>query len=200
MSRLVRLDPASYRRTPWKNGGGVTVDIAAAYAPGAPAGGWDGIVWRLGRTQIAAPGPFSDLPGLDRILTVTGGRGLLLDVAGAPSIDVREPLRPVRFAGEWAITSRLTAGPVEVLNLIADRRRAAIDVAIVRAPTAIDLPAGIHVLYAIAASAVALAGEPIALAADHAVKLDADAQARIDIEGCVALASVMLTVSSRSAP
>jgi len=25
---IALLDPASYRRTPWKNGGGVTIDIA----------------------------------------------------------------------------------------------------------------------------------------------------------------------------
>ena len=28
---ITRLDPATYRRTPWKNGGGVAVDIADAY-------------------------------------------------------------------------------------------------------------------------------------------------------------------------
>jgi len=32
---IMRLDPAAYRRTPWKNGGGITIDIADAYAPGA---------------------------------------------------------------------------------------------------------------------------------------------------------------------
>ena len=52
-----------------------------------------------------------------------GGRGLVLDIEGGAALDVREPFRPVRFRGEDRITSRLEAGPVEVLNLIADRDR-----------------------------------------------------------------------------
>jgi environmental stress-induced protein Ves len=53
----IRLGPADYRRTPWKNGGGVTIDIAGAFAPGAEPGGWSGMIWRLGRTRIEHP-PF----------------------------------------------------------------------------------------------------------------------------------------------
>ena len=43
---ITRLDPKTYRRTPWKNGGGVTVDIADAYAAGAERGAWSGMLWR----------------------------------------------------------------------------------------------------------------------------------------------------------
>ena len=55
---MTQLDPAAYRRTPWKNGGGVTVDIADAYMPGGEPGSWSGMLWRLGRTEIVVPGPF----------------------------------------------------------------------------------------------------------------------------------------------
>jgi len=129
MTDPIKLDPRAYRRTPWKNGGGVAVDIADAYAPGAQAGSWSGMLWRLGRTEIVEGGPFSDLSGYDRILTVIGGRGLVLQIEGGAALDVREPYRPVRFRGEDRIVSRLETGPVAVLNLIADRRHA-IDVAI----------------------------------------------------------------------
>jgi uncharacterized protein len=46
---ITPLDPAGYRRTPWKNGGGVTVDIAEHED-----------AWRFGRTPITTAGPFSD--------------------------------------------------------------------------------------------------------------------------------------------
>jgi len=144
MADVVRLDPHAYRRTPWKNGGGVTVDIADAYMPGAEPGSWSGMLWRLGRTEIVAPGPFSDLSGYDRILTVIGGRGLVLDIEGGAALDVREPYRPVRFRGEDRIVSRLEAGPVAVLNLIADRRHH-IDVAVLSGTDAraVDAPISI---------------------------------------------------------
>jgi environmental stress-induced protein Ves len=125
--RFDLLDPARYRRTPWKNGGGMTIDIAGAYRPGADPAGWEGMIWRFGRTRIERPGPFSDLSGCDRILAVVEGSGLMLHPRGREPLDVRTPFTPVRFPGEWQITSGLTHGPVGVINLIADRTLCAID-------------------------------------------------------------------------
>ena len=193
---VTRLDPETYRRTPWKNGGGVTVDIADAYAAGVEAGGWSGMLWRFGHTRIAAPGPFSDLAGYDRILTVIGGRGLLLDLAGGATLDVREPLRPVRFRGEDRIVSRLEAGPVAVLNLLADRARYAIDVAILRGGEARALDHAVNIAYALENSSVAVDGAVHALADDDALRVEG-AQSRLAVKrGRVALAMI----SSRSAP
>jgi environmental stress-induced protein Ves len=64
---ITPLDPAGYRRTPWKNGGGVTVDIAEHED-----------AWRFGRTPITTSGPFSDYSGFDRAQVLVAGRGLVL--------------------------------------------------------------------------------------------------------------------------
>jgi environmental stress-induced protein Ves len=194
MQTITRLDPAAYRRTPWKNGGGVTIDIADAYAPGATAGGWSGMLWRLGRTRIVAPGPFSDLTGYDRILTVIGGRGLVLEIAGGAALDVREPFRPVRFAGEDRITSRLEAGPVAVFNLMSDRKHA-IDVAVLSGQDTHALGAAINIIYAIEDSEVVVGGQAFALKVDEALRSDERGELTMR-SGRVALS----TVSSRSAP
>ena len=85
---IARLDPGRYLRTPWKNGGGVSIDIAS-----------DGEVWRFGRTPITAAGPFSDYTGFDRMQVLVAGGGLVLETPDG-EIDVRRPFRPVRFAGE----------------------------------------------------------------------------------------------------
>jgi environmental stress-induced protein Ves len=189
-----RLDPAAYRRTPWKNGGGITIDIADAYAPGAAAGSWNGMLWRLGRTQIVEPGPFSDLSGYDRILTVIGGRGLVLEIAAGQALDVREPFRPVRFTGEDRITSRLEGGPVAVLNLMSDRRHA-IDVTILSGRDTRTLDAAINIVYAIEDSEVVVGGEAFALRVDEALRTDEAGQLAVR-SGRVALS----IISSRSAP
>jgi environmental stress-induced protein Ves len=191
---ITRLDPAAYRRTPWKNGGGITIDIADSYATGAVPGGWSGMLWRLGRTRIIEPGPFSDLSGYDRILTVIGGRGLVLEIAGGPALDVREPFRPVRFAGEDRITSRLEAGPVAVLNLMADRRHA-IDVTIMSGNDTRRLDAAINIVYAIEDSEIAVGGQTFSLTADEAVRSDQGGTLTMR-SGRVALS----TISSRSVP
>jgi environmental stress-induced protein Ves len=189
MTHASRLDPSAYRRTPWKNGGGVTIDIADAYAPGAEPGGWNGMLWRLGRTRIVEPGPFSDLSGYDRILTVIGGRGLVLEVEGGVPLDARAPFRPVRFRGEDRITSRLEAGPVAVLNLIADRKRT-IDVAILSEAEARPLNAAINIAYAIEGSVIALGDEVFSLGADEALRIDPAGGTVTVRSGRVALASI----------
>ena len=191
---ITRLDPAAYRRTPWKNGGGVTIDIADACAPGATAGSWSGMLWRLGRTRIVEPGPFSDLTGYDRILTVIGGRGLVLEIAGDGALDVREPFRPVRFAGEDRITSRLEGGPVAVFNLMSDRKHA-IDVTIMNGQDTRKLGAAINIIYAIEDSEVVVGGQAFALKADEALRSDEGGELTMR-SGRVALS----TISSRSAP
>ena len=93
MNRLIQY--ASLRPTPWKNGGGVTTELAMS-PPGAGLGDFD---WRVSLASIAEDGPFSQFPGVDRTLVMVAGDGVLLDfgderVVLSPS----EPL--VEFAGE----------------------------------------------------------------------------------------------------
>lgn len=101
--------------TPWKNGGGVTREIAA-WPPGA---GLDAFDWRISLADVAADGPFSAFPGVDRVLTVIAGDGLVLEIEGRP---VRlEPSAPLAFPGEAAVAARLTAGPIRDLNVMVRR-------------------------------------------------------------------------------
>ena len=171
--QLTALDPAGYRHMPWKNGGGVTVDIAVAMLPGFAAGSWEGIVWRFSRTAIVTPGAFSDLSGYDRELALVSGAGLVLETT-AGEIDVRQPFKPVRFAGETSIISRLEAGPVEVVNLIGDRTRVSIDLSCLADGAEIAYPAGVHIVYAATGSCeLSINGETCAVAAGHAMRIDA---------------------------
>lgn len=186
------LHPDGYRRTPWKNGGGVSIDIAGAARPGAEPDGWGGMLWRFARTRIATPAPFSDLSGYDRIIAVVAGRGLVLDAGAHGILDVREPFRPVRFPGEWAITSALEDGAVEVVNLIGDRAAVALDLRFLQGPASLDLAPGEHVVYApTGLAALISAGEPVSIAADHSVHVRAPDPCRLDaVAGLVVVASI----------
>jgi len=173
---ITLLDPAGYRRTPWKNGGGVTVDIAE-----------HGDAWRFGRTPITAPGPFSDYTGFDRAQVLVAGRGLVLQTPDG-EIDVRMPLKPVTFAGETPIVSRLEAGPIEVVNLIGNRASVRIDLQVLQAGAAMGRSAGTHIVYA-AQGPAALAIEGVAhrLAANHALRLEVASPTMIACTGGVVL-------------
>jgi environmental stress-induced protein Ves len=158
---ITPLEPAQYRRTPWKNGGGTTVDIAE-----------QGEIWRFGRTPITQPGPFSDYSGFDRVQVLVAGRGLVLETPDG-EIDVRIPFKPVRFAGETPITSRLEAGPVEVVNLIGKRAAVRIALVVLHPGDRRTLEAGTHVAYAPTDAALEIDGKHHRLPADHALRLDA---------------------------
>lgn len=166
------LDPAGYRHMPWKNGGGVTIDIAVAMLPGFAPGGWEGIVWRFSRTAIVTPAAFSDLSGFDRQLVLVDGQGLVLE-SPAGEIDVRKPFRPVRFAGETSIVSRLEAGPVEVVNLLGDRSRVSIDLFCLSDGATHTCPAGVHIIHAATAGCeLSIDGKPCQIAAGHSLRID----------------------------
>ena len=174
--QITALDPASYRHMPWKNGGGVTIDIAVSMLPGFAAGGWEGIVWRFSRTAIVTPGAFSDLSGYERELALVAGEGLVLETPDG-EIDVRQAFSPVRFAGETGIVSRLEAGPVEVVNLIGERSRVSIDLNCLAGGATIACPTGAHIIYAATSSCeLSINGNACEIAAGHAVRIDAGEQ------------------------
>jgi hypothetical protein len=177
---ITSLDPAGYRRTPWKNGGGITIDIAEQDA------------WRFGRTPITTPGPFSDYSGFDRAQVLVAGRGLVLETPDG-EIDVRTPFKPVAFAGETPIVSRLEAGAVEVVNLIGDRTRVRIDLQVLRAGASIGRSAGTHLVYAVDGPAsVQIDSKTHPLAADHTLRVDMASPTMIACtEGLVLVGSIL---------
>lgn len=107
---------SAFTTVPWKNGGGITHEVAKAEADGR-------LLWRLSLAEVASEGPFSLFPGLARILTVIEGAGMdLLSPAGA----VVHPLPllvPVGFSGDEALSGRLRDGPCLDFNLIYDPQR-----------------------------------------------------------------------------
>jgi len=174
------LDPEQYVRTPWKNGGGVTVDIA-----------FQDDVWRFSRTPITVPGPFSDYAGFDRLQVLVAGTGLVLQTPGG-EIDVRRPFKPVRFPGETPIVSRLEAGPVEVVNLLGDRSRVRLGLAVLDTGQTLRLGPGVHIAYCPAGRArIRLGHEERVLEADGGLRIeDADGMAATCVAGLIVMGSV----------
>lgn len=126
---------------PWKNGGGVTREIAV-HPEGA---GLDGFVWRLSMAEVAADGPFSAFGGIDRTLTVIEGAGLALDFGGGT---VALPLgQPLPFPGEAPVVARLAHGPITDLNVMT--RRGAARHVVARLDPGDPVPAGTTALVAL---------------------------------------------------
>jgi environmental stress-induced protein Ves len=102
---------------PWKNGGGVTTEIAA-FPPGS---GIDDFAWRVSIADVEADGPFSSFPGVDRTIALVSGRGMRL---ASPSFGVRviaEAFQPFAFRGEDAVHCTPLDGPIRDFNLMTRR-------------------------------------------------------------------------------
>ncbi|MFI6435756.1 HutD family protein [Streptomyces sp. NPDC050759] len=122
---------SEYRSVPWKNGGGRTREVASGtvQAPPASAETADGFDWRVSVADVDAGGSFSAFPGIDRVITVVEGEGMVLTVDGAPH--AVGPLSPFAFSGDAATDCRPTAGAVRTMNVMTRRSRAAATVRIV---------------------------------------------------------------------
>ena len=97
-------------QVPWKNGGGVTREIAREEEG-------DEIVWRLSIADVASEGSFSAFLGLQRILTVIEGAGMVLDRPNEPPI-AANLFEPVSFSGDEPINGLLPNGPCRDFNVI----------------------------------------------------------------------------------
>ncbi|HEY8702649.1 MAG TPA: HutD family protein [Arthrobacter sp.] len=105
---------AQLRSQPWRNGGGVTRELAShPEAASAQDGAWD---WRVSIADVTKAGDFSAFPGMERVLTVIDGELLLLTVDGAEH--PLEKYRPFRFPGDANTHGALPTGDIRDLNVI----------------------------------------------------------------------------------
>jgi len=102
---------------PWRNGGGVTRELARHPADGA-------FEWRMSVAEVSADGPFSAFAGHDRIIALLTGAGMDLEfVSEGTSVSLRPPFGTYRFPGEAEVHATLPDGPTTDLNLMWCRDR-----------------------------------------------------------------------------
>ncbi|MGE0279163.1 MAG: HutD family protein [Rhizobiaceae bacterium] len=113
--RLIRSK--QYRRQPWKNGGGETIEIAVS-----PAGaGIDDFDWRVSMARVEADGPFSAFANIDRTLTMLEGEGIELTLEGQAPVRIES--EPHAFPGDVETHAKLLDGPIADLNVMTRRGR-----------------------------------------------------------------------------
>ena len=148
----VRMLPAGDRQpAAWKNGGGVTREVAAD-PPGADLADFD---WRVSFAEVAAGGPFSLFAGVDRIITLVAGQGMELTVDGLAAL-VAEPYEPFAFPGDAAVDCRLLGGPIVDFNVMSRRGRVGATVEIAVTPRELVPPLGAMILVVALGGQVAL--------------------------------------------
>ena len=130
--------------TPWKNGGGLTCELAA-WPPGASLPHFE---WRASIAEVTSDGPFSDFEGVDRVITVLEGAGLELRFEGHKAVRVDTSAVPLAFPGDVPCSAALVGGAVRDFNVMVRRGRWAAHVRRVDAPTTLHMQAEVTILLA----------------------------------------------------
>ncbi|WP_233868916.1 HutD/Ves family protein [Paraburkholderia adhaesiva] len=194
--RVALLRGADLVASPWKNGGGVTREIAAASVETQDAT-LDSFAWRVSVADVAQPGPFSRFEGVERTLVLLEGAGMLLDEAGPASTThaLVQPLDTARFAGETAIDARLVDGPTRDFNLMVRRDAARGTLDVWRAPMVREIAAQTVLLYCAKGAfdvRVDRGESAFSLVTGDTLRIDASEPVNVETQGEGALLAVAL--------
>jgi environmental stress-induced protein Ves len=119
------LRAADRAAMPWKNGGGITHEIAV----GPPKADLSHFDWRVSMATIERGGPFSTFPGVDRSLSVLEG-ALVLTIEGERLVQLDAASAPLAFPGDVSAIAGTPERPVRDLNVMT--RRGAVDTEVTR--------------------------------------------------------------------
>lgn len=128
---LVRF--ADLSPVPWRNGGGITREVAVQEDE-------DGFAWRISIADVAQGGAFSTFPGVDRTLVLCRGAGMVVDVAGRPHR--LGPFDSVGFSGDADTSATLPNGPTVDLNVMTRRSSTSAQVSVEEVDGALTTQAG----------------------------------------------------------
>lgn len=129
------IPPAAFRELPWKNGKGVTRELAVG--PTCYGETYD---WRISRAVVDCDGPFSDFSGYDRVLIMLAGKGMDLFHDNGETHRFNRPYDKAEFAGDAGTQAILVNGAIQDFNIMTRQKKCTYSV---------DLPrgSGIHDLF-----------------------------------------------------
>ena len=119
MALVTYLPSSDYQAMPWRNGAGVTHEIAIDDSSGESEAPF---LWRLSMADLAGDGPFSEIADVDRILVLLEGEDVLLTIAGAAPEPLAEH-EAIAFPGDVTTSLTMAPGSGRDLNLMWDRTR-----------------------------------------------------------------------------
>jgi len=105
--------PTDFKKVPWKNGLGFTLELAAN--DGGTMSAFD---WRLSIATVSKDGVFSDFSGYWRNLILLSGNGIELTHSDSPTNLLKNSLDVAKFNGGAVTNGRLIDGEITDFNVM----------------------------------------------------------------------------------
>ncbi|TNM50186.1 HutD family protein [Nocardioides albidus] len=174
---------ADLQRVPWRNGQGMTTEIALGGTP-------DDFAWRVSLAEVTQSGDFSAFPGIDRIIMLIEGGEMTLHLPAATHVLRTD--EPFAFDGGLPVRCRVEQ-PTRDLNVMTRRgvAEATLDVRVLAGGDApVVVPDGGRVVLVVLAGTcdlgtgdapltdgdVAVSGDPLTLSGEGRVAVARIAQ------------------------
>jgi len=109
------ISPEQFKTIPWKNGKGVTTELAIS-----DGGTLEKFDWRLSIANVVENGVFSDFSGYLRNLVLIEGEGIELEHDKEKRDKLSSILSFATFDGACKTVGTLSNGPIKDLNIMAD--------------------------------------------------------------------------------
>jgi uncharacterized protein len=171
------IPPNDFKRLPWKNGKGETIELAIN-----EGGTLADFEWRISMARVSEDGPFSDFSGYQRQLLLLEGVGISLKHQNSDGQHeyqtLATPLAVANFDGGLTTSGRLINGPISDFNLIVKAAKYQSEVHVLKA-SSLTLPLS-QLLFAYAVTGngeVTHLNNTITLPQGHLLKLVADERA-----------------------
>lgn len=135
---LTIIEKSQFIQTPWKNGKGITTELAIS-----EGGTLDSFDWRLSIATVSENGEFSDFSGIERNLFLIAGNGIELhhDLNGIGKTDrLINLLEYSSFYGASKTTGSLVDGEIFDLNLMTKEGLFHVDIHAVVEPQLLSSP------------------------------------------------------------
>ncbi|MBV1857599.1 MAG: HutD family protein, partial [Nannocystaceae bacterium] len=129
------ISPDRFKTIPWKNGQGVTSELAVSQGHGLAD-----FTWRISIAQVDKDGAFSDFTGLHRTLVLLEGRGLELCHDDKTRDRLERPLDLASFDGGSRTVGRLISGPITDFNVMSRVGRMSAEVGLYRERAEVEAP------------------------------------------------------------
>jgi environmental stress-induced protein Ves len=129
------ISPDRFKQIPWKNGQGVTSELAISEGSSLAD-----FTWRISIAQVDKDGTFSDFSGLHRTLVLLDGQGIELCHDDNTRNRLVRPLDFAEFDGGSRTVGTLISGPITDFNVMSRVGRMSADVGVYSEKTELSLP------------------------------------------------------------